>query len=165
MVNPARSKKMITAMLVLATSLLPVTVQARGMGADYFKNTDTNNDGALTKEEMAASRVQRLGGADTDKDGFISAAELTEHHAAQMRAKQDKHFSGFAGRFDANKDGKVALDEIKAFDPPYFKNADANGDGKLTQDEMKAAKEKHHGGMMGDGHKGGGMMGEGHKAE
>ena len=165
MVNPARSKKMITAMLVLATSLLPVTVQARGMGADYFKNTDTNNDGALTKEEMAASRMQRLGGADTDKDGFISAAELTEHHAAQMRAKQDGHFSGFAGRFDANKDGKVALDEIKAFDPPYFKDADANGDGKLTQDEMKAAKGKHHGGMMGDGHKGGGMMGEGDKSE
>ena len=165
MVNPARSKKMATALLVLATALIPATVQAGGMGAEYFKNTDTNNDGALTKEEMAASRMQRLGSADTDKDGFNSAAELTEHHAALMRARQDKHFSGFAGRFDGNKDGKVALDEIKAFDPPYFKNADANGDGKLTQDEMKAAKEKHHGGMMGDGHKGGGMMGDGDKSE
>ena len=160
MVTPVISKKTASALLVLATVLLPVSAQAGSMGAEYFKNTDTNNDGALSKEEMAASRMQRLGAADTDKDGFISASELTEHHTAMMRAKQDKHFSRFSGRFDTNKDGKVSLDEIKAFDPPHFKAADANGDGKLTQDEMKAAKEKHHGGMMG-----GGMMGEGHKSE
>ncbi len=149
------SGKTAAAVLILAATLLSASAQAGGRGAEYFKETDTNNDGALTKDEMAASRMQRLGGADADKDGFISAAELTEHHAAMMRARQDKHFTGFAGRFDANKDGKVALDEIKSFDPPFFKNADANGDGKLTPDEMKAARGKHHGGM------GGGMHHEG----
>ncbi len=149
MVNHVGPKRMAAALLVLAAAFIPATVQAGGMGAEFFKQSDTNNDGALTKEEMAASRMQRLGGADTDKDGFISAAELAEYHAAMIRAKQDKHFARFAARFDANKDGKVSLDEIKAFDPPYFKDADTNGDGKLTSDEMKAAKEKHHGGMDG----------------
>ncbi len=165
MQNYTGTSKIASALLVFAATLLPLTAQAGGMGADYFKKTDTNSDGALTKEEMAASRMQRMGSADADKDGFISAAELTEHHAAMMRAKQDKHFAGFTKRFDANKDGKVAIDEIKSFDPPYFKDADANADGKLTQDEMKAAKAKHHGGMMGDGHKGGGMMDDGNKSE
>lgn len=144
-------RQVIGAMLVtLATAvLLPASAQARGWGEDFFKTADTNNDGALTKEEMAASRLQRLGGSDTDKDGFISADELAEHAAAQARARKDKDFSRFAGRFDANKDGKVALEEIKTFDPPFFNKADTNGDGKLTKEERQAAKAMRHKGRKG----------------
>lgn len=151
MIKQAISKKMATALLVVTTAAaVPVVVQAGGMGAEYFKKADINNDGALTKEEIAASRMKHLGNADTNKDGFVSATELTEHHAAMMRSNQDKHFSKFSERFDTNKDGKVAVDEIKTHEPAFFKKADANGDGKLTQDEMKAARGKHHG-MMDDG--------------
>lgn len=153
MTNKMTPKRAGTVSVILAAALLSGAAYAGGMGAEYFKAADTNSDGALSKEEMAASRMQRLGAADTDKDGFISTDELTEHHAAKVRAKKDQHFSRFSERFDANKDGKVSLDEIKAFDPPFFKKADANSDGKLTQEEMMAAKKKHHGGM-GDGMKG-----------
>ena len=142
-------KGLAVAMAALTITAMPATVQARGMGADYFKQTDANSDGALTKEEMLEARANRLGAADADKDGFVSSAELTEHHAAMMRARQEEHFKHFSGKFDANKDGKVALDEIKAYDPPFFAKADANSDGKLSADEMKAARGKHHGGMGG----------------
>lgn len=147
--QPVTAKYLAAAFLVLASALFPATAQARGMGAEYFKKSDTNNDGALTLEEMSAARLGHLQGADADKDGFITATELSEHHAAMMRARQDEQFAGFSDRFDANKDGKVALDEIKAFTPPYFSKADADKDGKLTAEEMKAAKDMHHGGMGG----------------
>jgi len=151
--QPVAAKYLAAAYLVLACALFPATAQAGGMGGEYFKKSDTNKDGALTPEEMSAARLQHLQGADADKDGFITATELSDHHAAMMRAKQDKHFAGFSGRFDANKDGKVALDEIKAFTPPYFTKADADKDGKLTAAEMKAARDMHHEGM--GGHMGG----------
>lgn len=147
MANPARAKGLMAGAFILTVAVSIATAYAGGKGAEYFKATDTNGDGALSKEEMAASRMQRLGATDADKDGFISADELAEHRAAMIRAKKDKHFSRFSSRFDANKDGKVSLDEIKAFDPPYFKKADADGDGKLTQEEMKAARKNYHDGM------------------
>lgn len=137
------------AMLLAAAALLPVSAHAGAKGEEYFKQSDTNKDGALSKEEMAASRMQRLSGSDTNKDGFISADELAAHRAAMESTRKDKHFAGFAGRFDANKDGKVALEEIEGFESPFFKKADANGDGKLTMEEMKAAKAKAHEGMGG----------------
>lgn len=144
--NRKRPARLMLGALAL-TAFLPAAAMAGGWGDDYFKQADTNGDGALSKEEMSAARMKRLENADADKDGFVSAGELTEHHIAQIRANQDKHFTRFAERFDANKDGKVSMDEIKKFDPPYFAKADANGDGKLTQDEMKAAMGKHHMGM------------------
>jgi Ca2+-binding EF-hand superfamily protein len=157
--NPTRQTGFAASLIILTGMLTGAGALAGGMGhmgADYFKATDTNNDGALTKEEMSAARMQRMGTADTDKDGFISAAELGEHRAAMMRANQDKHFAYFSERYDANKDGKVSTDEIKAFEPPFFAKADANSDGKLSQEEMKAMPQKMHKGMDGrkmDGNK------------
>lgn len=132
---------------IALTAFLPAAAMAGSWVDDYFKQADTNGDGALSKEEMSAARMKRFENADTDKDGFISASELTEYHIAQMRANQDKNYARFLERFDANKDGKVSMDEIKKFDPPFFAKADTNGDGKLTKDEMKAAMGKHHKGM------------------
>lgn len=142
--------RLVASVIILAGMLAAPGVQAGGMGEDYFKKADANNDGALTKEEMAAARMERLGAADTDKDGFISASELTEHRIAMMRANQDKQFAHFSERFDANKDGKVSTDEIKAFEPPFFDKADANKDGKISLEEMKAAHPMMPGGR--DGH-------------
>lgn len=144
---------------IAITALLPAAASAGKWSDEYFKQADANSDGALSKEEMSAARMKRLESADSDKDGFISANELSEHHIARMREHQDKHFTGFSERFDANKDGKVSMDELKNFDPPHFAKADANGDGKLTQDEMKAARSKHHMGM-GKGMPHGGPAGE-----
>jgi len=146
-------------LILFSGVLLTASARADGMGGEYFMEADTNHDGALTKEEMSAWRMNRLGAADTDKDGFISATELSEHHAAMMKANQDKHFARFLERFDANKDGKVSLDEIKAFEPPFFDKADTNHDGKISAEEMKAAHPMMPGG------KGGHQMKPGDKSE
>lgn len=144
-------------LIFLSGVLSAAAARAEGMGGEYMEEADTDHDGALTKEEMSAWRMNRLGAADADKDGFISANELSEHRAAMMKANQDKHFARFQERFDANKDGKVSLDEIKAFEPPFFEKADTNHDGKLSAEELKAAHPRMHegkGGHMKDGKKG-----------
>lgn len=43
---------------------------------------------------------------------------------------------------DANSDGKVTQDEMKAHAESRFKDADANGDGALSAEEMVAHQEK-----------------------
>lgn len=153
MENHAGIKRLAMMLAVMVMAMAPAAQAGHMADGDYFNKADKNSDGSLTKEEMGAMRMQRLGAADTDKDGAISPAELTEHRAAMMRANQDRNFSRFTERFDADKDGKVTLAEVQSYDPPFFKTADANGDGKLTQEEMEAAKAKHHSGMMGAGHK------------
>lgn len=136
--------------LAAGVVMAPIGAQAGSWGSDYFDKSDTDKDGALSKEEMQAARMAHMQGTDADKDGFITSDELLAQHMARMQAKKDKHFTGFAAKFDANKDGKVAMTEIQSHEPPFFAKADANGDGKLTKEEMKTAKQMWHGGMEGD---------------
>ncbi|MBF0603224.1 MAG: EF-hand domain-containing protein [Nitrospirae bacterium] len=51
--------------------------------------------------------------------------------------------------FDANRDGKVTRDEVRAIRSDHFVTADRNGDGTLTVDEYSALP--HQGAMMGRG--------------
>ena len=85
--------------------------------------------------------------------GFVFAAD-------PQGGKEANHHATFE-EMDANKDGKVTLDEYKAAAPKdapaekveaRFKKIDANGDGVITKEEMDAAtqKMKEHGGKHGD---------------
>lgn len=151
----ARAVFGVPAAIIALALALPASANEHGKGGEYFKKADTNSDGFLTKQELQAHKAQRFIGADTDKDGFISADELTAHHADRMKARQERHSAKFTERFDANKDGKVAVEEIQNAEPHFFTQADANADGKLSQDEMSAAKSKmHHSGEKGMMHQG-----------
>jgi Ca2+-binding EF-hand superfamily protein len=45
---------------------------------------------------------------------------------------------------DANKDGKVSLDEATAAATAHFDRIDANRDGTISPDEMRAARKAMH---------------------
>jgi hypothetical protein len=49
----------------------------KGKGA-RFKQSDKNNDGALTKDEVGAERWERIQVADTNKDGKVTKLELKQ---------------------------------------------------------------------------------------
>ena len=75
-----------------------------------FRQLDTNNDGKLTKEELAgpirndrqAERQEALfRRMDRDRDGFVSKAEFM--------AQADRNFM----RCDADKDGKINAAECR----------------------------------------------------
>ncbi|TGD42558.1 calcium-binding protein [Pseudotabrizicola sediminis] len=107
-----------------------------GGGQSYAMATfDTNKDGTLSPEEMAAGIQAELKTYDTDANGTLSLEEFAVMHAAHMRPMT-----------------------VRA-----FQMHDADGDGQVTDAEMAAMAEMmqshmggQQGGMPGMGH---GMMG------
>ena len=79
-----------------------------------------------------ARGLERLKQADTNGDGMISRAEAA---ALPMIAK---HFD----EIDANHDGQITADELRAFHEKrraeHFKKIDTNGDGKISKAEAQA---------------------------
>lgn len=60
--------------------------------------------------------------------GGVAAAEARDH-GGKMRFEQ----------IDANSDGAVTMEEVKAHQAARFTRADANGDGFLTPEEMRGS--------------------------
>ena len=107
---------------------MPMQGGMRGpMNSAAFAEIDTNKDGKLSKDEIAAY-FDRL---DTNKDGFLSQEELAAARAQHMHQHS---------RADASGDGMISRDEAKAL-PRLSSNFDAidtNKDGMLSRDEMRA---------------------------
>ena len=79
---------------------------------------DTNGDGKITLDKSFAAK-------DTNKDGFLTEAELGQAAMLYMPA-------------DTNKDGKISKAEF-AGPTSFFTMADANKDGALTEAEIMGA--------------------------
>lgn len=136
---------------------------------DHFAKLDSNKDGFVTKAEMDAAQAamrgkmadrmkQRESGMfdrmDANHDGSISRAEFDAAHTAMAARMGDKGMAmhaAMAGRMfgaaDANKDGRVSLQEATGAAAAHFDRLDSNHDGTLTPDEMRAG----HKGMRGAG--------------
>ena len=89
----------------------------------------------LAHEGKGGGMMERLKASDTNADGLISRAEA----AALPR------FAAHFDAIDANRDGQVSADELRAAHAHrrdgkggMFKSADANNDGKVSQQEFPA---------------------------
>lgn len=93
--------------------------------AAEFKARDTNHDGVLTKNEVAAGIARmRVGKGPTA--------------AAQTKALTDLWFS----RTDANADGKVTLPEMQSQIEKLAAKFDTNHDGIVSHEEQRAAQAR-----------------------
>ena len=117
--------------------------QRRGAMVERLKAADTNADGLISKSEAAAlPRIaERFDQIDANRDGQVSFEELRAFHASHRGG----HGKKMLKMVDTDKDGKVSKAEALAAAAARFDRADANKDGFLTVEEMKAARHGHGG--------------------
>jgi Ca2+-binding EF-hand superfamily protein len=126
--------------------------------AERMKKADANSDGKVTFEEMKTGSPrltqERFNMMDKNKDGFISpedrpakannaapaAGAQTNDPAAKKALARAKGREALV-KADANKDGKVSMDELQQTNPKVtpekFKKMDKNGDGFITKEDRK----------------------------
>jgi Ca2+-binding EF-hand superfamily protein len=107
---------------------------------------DANQDGVVSREE--AKSHPRLAGSfdawDKNKDGSLDEAEMTAHREAmraEMRAKVHERLKAA----DADGDGSLSRKEAEDSMPGLaakFDRMDADKDGKVTRDELRAHKRR-----------------------
>ena len=140
-------------------------IEARAENYDparMFTRLDMNKDGKVSKPEAETAMGQRLaakgkpparaGGragrvfnrADTNRDGFLTLAELSAAPKPAPKADKPRH-GGIGARLfttaDANRDGKVSQAELQSAALQRFDRADANRDGQVTPVERQSARQ------------------------
>jgi Ca2+-binding EF-hand superfamily protein len=99
-----------------------------------LEEMDANEDGKLQLTEISNEQLrERLAAADSDEDGAITQEELDA-----QRGRGRGQFGGqqVFQRLDTDEDGKVMLTEIPEDRRERFSAADSNEDGELTQAEL-----------------------------
>jgi hypothetical protein len=104
--------------------------------ASLFASADANGDGLVSKVEFLAARDARFDVLDTNRDGFLVRDEMA---AAAPGLRGRMMLPVMFPQFDGNGDGKVSRQEFSAAPAPGFDMADANGDGMVSPAEAKAA--------------------------
>ena len=110
-----------------------------------FDRLDTNRDGSISRAEFEAApaRHERRVVVRTDRnaDGVADSARVRG-----MRAMRMGMGMGLRGRMfdmaDANRDGRVTLQEATAAAYRHFDTADANRDGRITPDERIQVRQR-----------------------
>ena len=118
--------------------------------AGYFKKADADGNGMLSRAEVQKAMprlASKFDSIDTNKDGQLSRGELhawTKAHRGERRAKTAERFR----HADTDGDGAISRAEAEKNAPRLakkFDQIDANKDGKLTQDELRAYREAKRG--------------------
>ena len=110
-----------------------------------FDRLDTNKDGAISREEFAKAHEERIERRMVIRDGQAPGAP---HHGMRMHRMGRMMMGGHMFEMsDANKDGRVSLQEATDAAVRHFDMADANRDGRITPEERrqmhKQMIEKH----------------------
>lgn len=136
-----------------------------GMGFD-FATLDADKDGKVTKAEVDAFHAAKVKAVDTNADGKLSAEELAAMQMAAMQQRAADRSARMIANLDTDADGMLSEAEMAARPNAgrMFEMMDTDGDGAITQAEADAAKQAmqdHRGGKHGKGGHGKGGHGMG----
>ncbi|MDX2157532.1 MAG: hypothetical protein SFW09_13595 [Hyphomicrobiaceae bacterium] len=139
--------------LLVTGAVVAVSAQGHrgGHGGGHMMGMHGDQDGrgmhgrfgrALTKDEFDARMRERFGRLDRNSDGTVDTAEIEGMINERMSARHARHHD-MAGmgdrklrRFDGNRDGKVAKDEMRAEVARRFAELDLNSDGKIDDADL-----------------------------
>ena len=93
---------------------------------------DSNQDGAVTREELIAGLQAEFGRLDTNHDGCLDNAQVAAIN--QKRLAEDQSTATLLQ--DWNQDGCVDYREFATAAYSLFDEMDANRDGKVTPEEF-----------------------------
>jgi Ca2+-binding EF-hand superfamily protein len=121
-----------------------------GRGGDMLAKLDANGDGAIDRAEAAkAPRLsEHFDKLDANHDGRISADERPKGHGGHHgRGGPGGERGQRMAQLDKNGDGKFSRDELAGHERAlsHFADIDANKDGFVTHEEMKAYHQAHRG--------------------
>ncbi len=102
--------------------------------AAAFDRLDTNKDGAISRDEFARHREERIERRMVVKEGTPMPDAHRGMRMHRMGGMMGGHMFEMA---DANKDGRVTLQEATDSAVRHFDMADANHDGRITPDERR----------------------------
>ncbi len=141
-------KLTIAALITLSAGTLAYTAMADNHGekrGPMLEAVDANQDGDISKDEVAAHRAERFVSSDANGDGVVSLEEFEAFATAERERRQEERRARHFARLDANSDGVISADEHAAADSRadrMFERLDTDGDGVITEAEREAAKAK-----------------------
>ena len=110
-----------------------------------FDRLDTNRDGNISRSEFESAHSQRQEHRVVmrdKRDGAAVAGTMRGMH----RMRSGGGMGGLGGRMfdmaDANRDGRVTLQEASAAAYRHFDMADVNRDGQITPDERTQMRQR-----------------------
>ena len=111
--------------------------ERRGDPTVAFDRLDTNKDGSISRDEFAKGHEMRMERRVELKGGQAGAPGAPGDEGRRMRFH---HAGGMIGgrmfeMSDANKDGRVTLQEATDAAVRHFDMADTNRDGRITPEE------------------------------
>lgn len=103
-----------------------------------FDRLDANKDGAISRDEFAQAREKRVERRTVMKERAGAAPGAEGHKGMRMHRMGGMMMGGqMFDMADANKDGRVSLQEATDAAARHFDMADANRDGQVTPDERR----------------------------
>ena len=125
-------------LMTLALAATPAIAAPNGNARmlDRIGAADTNRDGNISKPELIAFRAANFSRLDRDGNGVLTPSDIP---AFVARFNPDLDFGTLLKQFDANGDRRVSRDEFVNGPTVIFDAADSNGDGLLSAAERQAA--------------------------
>jgi Ca2+-binding EF-hand superfamily protein len=110
--------------------------------AEMFAGIDTDSNGKVTQEELAAHRAAMFAAFDANGDGNLNSEELAARQLARFTESLPDRTARILERQDDNGDGSLSVDEMgEGPMENHFARIDSDNDGAISQAEAEAAAE------------------------